>query len=164
MLYLELRNIYRENTISSVQLLNHVWLFVTPWAKAHQASLSITNSQSLLKLMSIALVIPSNHLNLCCSLLLPPSTLPASATFPMSQFFTSGGQSIGVSTSTSVLPMNAQDGSPLGWTGWISLQFKDFQESCPTSHFKSINSSFLSFLYSPTLTSKNDYQQNHGFN
>ena len=91
---------------------------------AHQASLSITNSQSLLKFMSIESVMPSNHLILCCPLLLPPSIFPAPEFFPVSQFFTSGGQSIGVSASASVLPMNIQDWFPLGWTGWISLLSK----------------------------------------
>ena len=89
---------------SSVQLFSCVWLFATPWTAAHQASLSITNSQSLCKLMSIELVMPSNHLILCCSLLLLPSIFPNS--FPMSQFFASGGQSIGASLSASVLTMN----------------------------------------------------------
>ena len=81
--------------------------------------------------------------------------------FQMSQFFASSGQSVGVSASASVLPMNIQDWFPLGWTSWISLQFKDPQESSPTPQFKSINSSALSFLYSPTLTSKHDYWKNH---
>ena len=73
------------------------------------------------KLMTPELVMPSNHLILCLPLLLLPSVFPASGSFPMSQYFTSGGQSIGVSASASVLPMNIQDGFPLGWTGWISL-------------------------------------------
>ena len=103
---------------------NCVWLFATPWTAARQASLSIANSSSLLKLMSIESVIPSNHLILCCPLLLLPYSFPASGCFQMRQFFTSGGQSIGVSASTSVPPMNTQDWSPLGWTGWISLQSK----------------------------------------
>ena len=91
-----------------------------------------------------------------------PQSFPASGSFPMSQLFASGGQSIGVSASTSVIPMNTQDWSPLGWTGWISLQSKGLsQESSPTSQFKSINSSALSFLYSPTLTSIHDYWKNH---
>ena len=90
---------------------------VTPWAAAHQASLSITNSQSLLKLLFIESMMLSNHLILCCPLLLPPQSLPASGSFQMSQLFTSGGQRIGVSASTSVLPMNTKDLSPLGWTG-----------------------------------------------
>ena len=109
---------------SSIQSLSHVWLFVTPWTAAHQASLSITNSQSLLKLMSIELVMPSSHLILCHPLFLPLSTFPSSGSFPVSQFFTWGGQSIGVSASASVLPMNTQEWSPLGWTGWISMQSK----------------------------------------
>ena len=79
-------------------------------------------------------------------------SFPESGCFPMSQFFTSGGQSIGVSASASVLPMNIQDWSPLGWTGWISSSPRDSQESSPTPQFKSINSSALSSLYSPTLT------------
>ena len=79
-------------------------------------------------------------------------SFPASGSFPMSQSFASGGQSIGVSASASVLPMNIQDWFPLGWTGWISLQSKGSQESSPTPQFKSINSSALSFLYSPTCT------------
>ena len=83
-----------------------------------------------------------------------PQSLPASGSFPMSHLFTSGGQSTGVSASASVLPMNTQDWSPLGWTGWISLQSK---ESSPTPQFKSINSLVLSFLYSPTLTSIHDH-------
>ena len=102
----------------SVQLLSPVWLFVTPWTAACQVSLSTTNSRSLFKLMSIDLVMPSNHLILCHPLLLPPSI------FPSIRVFASGGQSIGVSASVSVLPMNIQDWSPLGWTGWISLQSK----------------------------------------
>ena len=81
--------------------------------------------QRLLKLMSIELVMPCNHLILCHPLLLLPSgSFPASVSFPVTQFFTSGGQSIGVSASTSVLPMNLRDWFPLGWTGWISLQSK----------------------------------------
>ena len=96
---------------------------VIPWTAAHQASLSITNSSSSLKLISIESVMPSNHLILCHPLLHHQS-FPASGSFQMSQLFASGGQSIGVSASTSVLPMNTLDGSPLGWTGWISLQSK----------------------------------------
>ena len=109
---------------SSVQLLGCVQLFVTPWITAYQASLSITNSQSLIKLMSIESEMPSSHLIFCHPLLLLAPSLPASGSFPMSQLFEWSGQSIGVSASTSVLPMNTQDWSPLGWTGWISLQSK----------------------------------------
>ena len=111
-------------TFSSVQSLSHVGLFATPWAAAHQTSLSITSSWSLLKLMSIESVMPSNHLIPCHPLLLPPSIFPGIRVFSNGQFFISGGQSIGVSASASVLPMNIQNWFPLGWTGWISLQSK----------------------------------------
>ena len=90
-------------------------------------------------------------------------SFPASGSFQMSQFFTSGGLSIGDSASASVLPVNIQDWFPLGWTGWISLQSKDSQASSPTPQFKSITSSALSFLYSPTLTSIHDYWKNYCF-
>ena len=102
----------KKNQFSSVQSLSCVQLFATPWTRA-----------CLPKLMSIESVMPSNHLISCCPLLLLPSIFPASGSFQMSQLFASGGQSIGVSVSTSVLSMKTQDGS-LGWTGWISLQSK----------------------------------------
>ena len=86
---------------------------------------------------------------------------PSSGSIPMRQLFASGGQSIGVSASASVLTMSIHDWSPLGWTGWISLQSKDSQESSPTPQFKSINSSALSLLHSPTLTSIHDHRKNH---
>ena len=85
-------------------------------------------------------------------------SFPVSGSFRMSQFFTSGGQSIGVSATSSVLPMDTQDWSPLGWG---SCSPRDSQESSPTPQFKSINSSALSFLYSPTLTSIYNYWKNH---
>ena len=111
--------------ISSVRLLSHVWLFVTPWTTAHQASLSITNSRSLLKLRSIESVMPSSHLILCHPLFTSClHSFPAARSFPMSQYFKSGDQSLGVSASASVLPMNIQGWSPLGLTGLISLQSK----------------------------------------
>ena len=81
----------------------------------------------------------------------------------MSQFFASGGQNIGVSALASVLPMNIQDWFPLGLTGGSPCCPRDSQESSPTPQFKSINSSALSFLYSPTLTSIHDYWKNHSF-
>ena len=93
---------------SSVQLLHCIQFFATSWTAACQASLSIINPRSSLKLMTIKLVMPSSHLILCCLLLLP-LIFPASGSFQMSQFFISGGQSIGISASASVLPMNIQD-------------------------------------------------------
>ena len=113
-----------DSAFSSVQSLSHVQLFATPWTAAYQASLSIANSQSLLKFMSIESVMPSNHLILYHPLLLQLQSFPASGSFQMSQFFASGGQSIGVSALASVLPMNIQDQFPLGLTGCISLQSK----------------------------------------
>ena len=91
-----------------------------------------------------------------------PQSFPASESFQMSQLFESGDQSIGVSASTSVLPMNTQGWSLLGWTGWTSLQSKGL-ESSPTPQFKNINSLVLSFLYSPTLISIHDYWKHHSF-
>ena len=118
---------------SSVQWLSSVQLFATPWIAVRQVSLSITNSQSLLKLMPIESVMSSSHLIYCHPLLLLTQSLPASGSFPMSQLFTWGGQSPGVSASTSVLPMNTQDSCPSGWTGWISLQSKTLK-SLPQHH------------------------------
>ena len=106
----------------SIQSLSHVWLFATQWTAARQASLSITNSRSLLK--SIESVMPSNHLILRYPLSSHLQPFSASGSFQMSQFFASGSQNIGISTSASVLPMNIQDWFPLRWTGWISLQSK----------------------------------------
>ena len=88
-----------------------------------------------------------------------PQSFPASGSL-----FTSGGQSISVSTSASVLPMNTQNSSPLGWTGWISLQSKWLSRVFSKPQFKSINSSALCFLYSPILTSIHDHWKNHGLN
>ena len=100
-----------------------VWLFVTPWTAAYQASLSITNSRSLLKLMSIDSVMPSNHLILCCSLLLPSVFLNIRV-FSNESVFHIRWPNFGVSASASVLSMNIQGWFPLGLTGLISLQSK----------------------------------------
>ena len=90
-----------------------------------------------------------------------PQSSPASGSFQMSQLFALGGQSTGASASTTVLPMNTQDWSPLGWTGWMSLQSKGLSRVFSNTQFKSITSSVLSFLYSPTLTSIHDHWKNH---
>ena len=140
---------------SSVQSLSRAQLFATPWTAPRQASLSITSSWSLLKLMSISRqchpIISSSVVPFSSCL----QSFPASRTLPMNQFFTSGGQSIGASAS--VLPVNIQDWFPLGLTGLTSLQSKDSQESSPTPQCKSVNRSVLSFLYSPNLTSIHDH-------
>ena len=139
---------------SSVQSLSHVRLFATPWIAAHQASLSITNSWSLPKLISIESVKPSSHLSSVVPFSFCPQSFPASGSFPMSQLFTWGAQSTGVSALASVLPMNTQDWSPLGWTGWISLQSKGLSRvfSNTTLQKHQFFSAQLS-SHSPTLTS-----------
>ena len=143
-----------------VQSLSCVQFFVTPWTAARPASLSITSSRSLLKFMSIESVMPSNHLILCCSLLLLPQSCPALGSFPMRQFFASGGQRFGVSASTSVLPMNTQDWSPLGWTSWISLQSKGLSKVFSNTTAQKHQFFSAQLLYSPTLTSIHDYWKN----
>ena len=142
-----------------VQSLSRVRLFVTPWTVALQASLSFT--------------IPGACSNSCplsrwcrptiSSSVVPFSSqsFPASESFPVSQFFASGDQSIGVSSSAWVLAMNIKDWFALGWTGLISYTPRDSQESSAKPQFKSINSSVLSFLHSTTLTSIHDHWKNH---
>ena len=111
--------------ISSVaQSLNRVQLFATPWIAAHQASLSITNSQSSLRLTSIESVMPSSHLILCVPFFSCPPSFPASGSFQMSQLFSWGGQNTGVSALASFLPKKSQGWSPSEWIDWISLQTK----------------------------------------
>ena len=151
-----------KSAISSVQSLSRVRLFATPWTTAHQASLSITNSQSLLKLMSIELVMPSNQLILCRPLFLLSSIFPSIRVFSNESVLCIRWPKYWSFSSNIVLPMNIQDWSPLGWTSWISLQSRGLS-SLPTPQFKSICSLALSFLYSPTLTSIHDHWKNHNF-
>ena len=115
---------YSSCTFSSVQSLSHVWLFAIPGTAAHQASLSITNSQSPPNPCPLSRWCHPTISSSVVPLSSCPQSFPASGSFQMSQFFTSGGQRIGVSASTSVLPMNTQDWSPLGWTCWIYLLSK----------------------------------------
>ena len=150
-----------KTKFGSVQLFSRVWLFATPWITAHQATMSTTNSG----------VYPNScpssqwaHPAISFSDILfssCPQSLPASGSFPMSQLFAWGGQSIGVSASASVLPMNTQDWSPLGWTYGISLQSKGLSRVFSNTTVQNINSSVLSFLHSPTLTSIHDHWKNH---
>ena len=145
---------------SSVQALSHVWLFATPCTAARQASLSITNSQSLLKLMSIESVMPSNHLILYHPLLLLPSFIPSTRVFSNeSVLHIRWPKYWSFSVNSSPL-MKTQDWSSLRLVG-SPCSPRDSKESSPTPHFKSINSSMLSFLHSPTLTSIRDHWKNH---
>ena len=140
----------------SVQSLSRVWLFVTPWITARQASLSITNCWSLPKPMSIESVMPSNHLILCCPLLLLPSIFPSIRVF-------SNELALHIrwpkywSFSFNISPSNEYSGLISFRMDWLDLlAVQGTQESSPTPQLKSINSSVLSFLYSPTLTSIHD--------
>ena len=146
---------------SSVQSLSRVWLFATPWIAACQASLFITNSRSLPKPMFIELVMPSSHLILCRPLLLLPPIPPSIRVFSNESALHIRWPKYWSFSFNISLPMNTQDWSPLKWTGWISCSPKDSQESSPTPKFKSINSSVLRFLHSPTLTSIHDHWKNH---
>ena len=146
---------------SSVYSLSRVRLFETPWTAAHQASLSITNSWSSLKLLCSESVMPSSHLILCLPFSSCPQSLPAPGSFPMSQLFAWGGQSIGVSASALVLPMNTQDWSPLGWTGWLSLQPKELSRVFSNTTVQK-HPFFGAQLFSQfTLTAIYDHWGNH---
>ena len=127
----------------------------TPWTAAHQASLSITNSQSLLKLMSINSVMPYNHLILCHSFLFLPSILPSESVLHIRS------PNIGVIVSASVLPMNIQDLFPLRLTGWTSLQSKGLSRVFSNTIVQKHQFLVFSSLYGPTLTSIHDYWKNH---
>ena len=143
------------------QSLSRVRLFVTPRTTKHQASLSITT--------------PEVHSNPCplSRWYYPPSHPLSSPSPPAFNLFQHQGLFQWVNSShhvakvlqfqlsTSVLPVNTQDWSPLGWTGWISLQFKGLSRVFSTPQFKSINSLVLSFLYSPTHTCIHDHWKNH---
>ena len=147
--------------ISSVQSLSRVRLFATLWTVAHQASLSIINSWSLLKLLSIESVMPSNHLICYCPLFLPPSNFPSIRVF-------SNESTLHIrwpkywSFSFSISPSNEHPGLISFRMDWLDL-LSVSQESSPTPQFKCINSSVLSFLYRPTLTCIYDYWKNHSF-
>ena len=133
---------------SSVQLLSCVRVFATPWTAARQAPLSITSSQSLLKLMSIQSVMPSNHLILCRPLLLLPSIFPSIRVFSNESVLHIRGPKYW-SFSFNICPPNEYSGLISFRMDWLDLLAspKDSQESSPTPQFKSINSSVLSFLY-----------------
>ena len=173
-----------------VQLLSRVQLFATPWTAAHQASLSFTISQNLLKLMSIESVMPSNHFILCCPFLLLPSVFPSIRIFSSESALCIRWPKY---WSFSISPSRAySELTSLGLIALISLQSKgtlksllqhhssnvsilqcsafftdllavqrDSQESSPTPHFKHINSSVFNLLHSPTLTSIHDHRKNH---
>ena len=143
---------------SSVQLLSHVWFFETPWTAACQASLSITNSWSLLKLMSIELVMPFNHLILCCPLLLPPSIFLSIRVFTNESALHNRWLKYW-NFSFSISPSSVYSGLISFRMDWLDLPEVQGILKSLLQHpqFKSINSLGLIFLYGPTLTSVHDY-------
>ena len=143
--------------------LSRVWLSVTPWTTAHQVSSFFTVSWSLLRFMSIESVMHPTISSFVAPFSFCPQSFSASGSFPVSQLFTSGGQSIVASASASVLPMTIQGSSPVGFTGWSSCCPRDSQESSPAPEFESINSFALSLFYGLALTSVHDYWKNHSF-
>ena len=135
-------------------------LLVTPWTAVRQVSLSITNSRSLLKLTSIESVMPFNHLILCCALLLTPSIFPRIRVFSKESVLIRWPKYWIFSFNIS--PSNEYSGLISFRMDWLEiLEVQGSQESSTTPQFKSINSSTLSFLYSPTLKSIHDYWKNH---
>ena len=151
--------------VQSVQSLSRVRLFAIPWTAAHQASLSITNSRSLLRLTSSELMMSSNHLILCHPLLLPPSIFPSITVFSNESVLCIRWPKYW-SFSFSISPSNEYPGLisfRMDWLDLVAVQgtLKSLLQQTP--QFKSINSSALSFLYSPTLTSIHDHWKNHSF-
>ena len=151
----------RMSIISSVQSLSHAQLFATPWTAVRQASLSIINSWSLLKLTSIELVMPSNHLILCHSHL--PFNFPSIKSYSNESVLCIRWPRYW-SFSFSISPSNEYSGLISFRMDWLDLlAVQGNPKSSPTPQLKSINSSGLSFLYSPALTSIYDYWKNHSF-
>ena len=154
-------NLQIKKDISSVQPLSRVWLFATPWTAARQASLSMTNSQSLLKLMPTESVMPSNHLILCCPLLLPPSIFPSIRVFSNESILRIRWPK-DWSFSFNISPSNEYSGLISFRMEWLDLLAVQGTLKSLLQKLKSINSSALSFLY-PALTSICDYWKNHSF-
>ena len=146
---------------SSVQLLSCVWLFMTPWTAARHACLSITDSWSLLKLMSLESVMPSNHLILCHPLLFLCSIFPSIRIFSSESILSIRWPKYW-SFSFNISPSNQYSGTDFlkDWLVGSPCSPRDSQESSPTPQFKSINSLALS-IHSPTLTSIHDHWKNH---
>ena len=165
--YLSLPRVNNGNSISFfqfvVQSLSHVWLFVTP--RTEHASLPCPSPSPgvCFKLMSIELVMPSNHPSSVVPFSSCLQSFPALGSFLVSWLFTSGDQSFGVSALASVLPINIQDWFPLGLTGLISLQSKGLSRVFFSITVWRHNSLVLSLLYGPSLTSVHNYWKNHTF-
>ena len=149
---------------SSVQSLSRVRLFVTPWIAACQASLSLTDSQSSLKLLSIESVMPSNHLILCCPFPILPSIFPSNRVFSNESVIRiRWPKDWSFSFSISPSEYSWLISFKMDWLELLEVQGTLKSQGTLTPQFKSINSSVLSFLYSQTLTSIHDYWKNHSF-
>ena len=147
--------------ISSVQSLSSVWLFETPWTAACQASLSITNSRSLFKLMSIASVMPSNHFILCCPLLLLPSVFSSIRVFSNESVLRMRWPKY---WSFSISPSSEYSGLISLRMDWLNLlAVQGTLKSLLQHHNTKASDLWHSFLFSPTLTSKHNYWKNHSF-
>ena len=147
--------------VVDVQFLSHVWPFAAPWTAAHQASLSFTISWSLLKLMSIESVMTSNHLVLGCPLLLLPSIFPSIRVFSNESVLHIRWPKY---WSFSISPSSKYSGLISFRIDWVDLlAIWGTQEFSPTPQFESINSSALSLLFGPPLTSLRHYWKNHSF-
>ena len=158
--YTELYTTTYSNIISSVQSLSFVQ-FATIWTAACQAYLSITNSWSILKIMSFEWCHPTISSSVISFSY--HQSFSALESFQIGQFFASGGQSIGVSASALVLPVNIKDWFPLGLTDWISLQSKGLSRVFSNTTVQKYQFFGASFLYSSTLTCIHDYWKNNSF-
>ena len=149
----------------SIQLLSRVWVFVTPWIAAQQASLSLTDSQSSLKLLSIESVMPSNHLILCCPFPILPSIFPSNRVFSNESVIRiRWPKDWSFSFSISPSEYSWLISFKMDWLELLEVQGTLKSQGTLTPQFKSINSSVLSFLYSQTLTSIHDsVWKNHSF-
>ena len=152
---------FLAHPINSVQSLSCVWLFATPWTVALQASLFITNSRSLFKLKSIESLMPSNHLILCHPLLLLPSIFPSIRVFSNESVLHIRWPKYW-RFSFNIRPSNEYSGMISFRIDWLDLLTETLKSSL-IPQFKSINTSALSFLYGPTLTSIHDHWKNHSF-
>ena len=147
-----------ERVINSVQLLSHVWLFVTPWTAACQASLSITNSRNLLKLMSIESVMPSNHLIICCPLLLPPSIFPSIRIFSNESVLCISWPKYW-SFSFSISPSNEYSGLISFRMDWLDLlAVQRVLKSLPQHHSSKPSILWCSDFFRVQLTTKCDWK------
>ena len=159
-------NILSISIFSSIQSLSCAQLFATPWTAAYQdrSFLSVTNSWSLLRFMSIKLVMPSNHLILCSPLLLPPSIFPSIRVFSNKSVLHIRWPK-DWSFSFSISPSNEYSGLISFRMDWLDLLAVEgtFKSFLPTPQFKRINSLALSFLYSPTLISIHDHWKHHSY-